>query len=360
MVRRARRRRRRVHRLLPRPRVPGRGGGRRRVRPPAAAGASSGWSCCRAAASRGPARRAAVAARGRPLDHRARRLVHAELQRELPARAGARRGGRAAGRRRARALRRRRGHRRRRGRGARPRTGTRPALRAHRAARADASPRRSARSPRRPGCPCASCRSRPRLTPPGGRRGAATRCWLTRYLFTEVLDGRNAQPDGRRPARARPRAARLHRLRPLGRRGGAWRTYRPPAHAREPGHRGAVHVHPHRGRCAQRRVVGPPGPGAAPMCTGRPGSPTGSTPRPPRPSPSTTAIGDDDHAGSGSSFFADSFARSAFSSAVSSARAGPGELEREDRQRHRDHGQRRSRQDEHRQAGEQQREAGDA
>ena len=45
---------------------------------------------------------------------------------------------------------------------------------------------------------------------------------LVGLLFTEVLDGRNVGAAGRRPARARPRPARLRRVRPHDRRAGAW------------------------------------------------------------------------------------------------------------------------------------------
>ena len=66
---RARRRRRRVHRLLPRPRVARRGGDRRRVRSARRAPrACSGWCCCRAVASPRPcAPSSEVAAAGVPL-----------------------------------------------------------------------------------------------------------------------------------------------------------------------------------------------------------------------------------------------------------------------------------------------------
>ena len=46
---------------------------------------------------------------------------------------------------------------------------------------------------------------------------------LLNYLFSEVIDGRNAQhAPGRRPARAWPPGARLRRLRPGDRLGGLW------------------------------------------------------------------------------------------------------------------------------------------
>ena len=94
-----------------------------------------------------------------------------------------------------RAVRRRRRHRRRRGRGAdrgRPR---RPALRADRPAAADLRGRGRRDRRARPAARSATCRSRSRSTRPccasRACRPRSSRC--STYLFTEVLDGRNAR-----------------------------------------------------------------------------------------------------------------------------------------------------------------------
>ena len=109
-----------VRLLLPRPRDPGRGGDGRRVRRAGASRAASGGSCCCPAAARTRPQRAEQAVRDSGADWTILRcdLVQPELQRGLPARAGARGEVALPAGDVARAVRRRRRHRRRRGRGA--------------------------------------------------------------------------------------------------------------------------------------------------------------------------------------------------------------------------------------------------
>ena len=195
--------------------VPGRGRRRRRVR--------------RLAVERGVRRLVLLSGRGeeeaeqrrarraglrRRPDDRALDLVRPELQRGLPARRRARRRGRAAGGGHARAVRRRRRHRRRRGRGADRGRARRPALRADRPAAADF--RRSGRGDRR------GRRPRDRLRPVSMDEFAAAAAaqgvpadvvGLLRYLFSEVLDGRNAH----RPTACSVRSGARRRTSPTSR-----------------------------------------------------------------------------------------------------------------------------------------------
>ena len=172
----------------------------------------------------GAARRGGAAGLRRRLDDRALQLVQPELQRGLPARVRARGRGRAPGRRRARAVRRRRRHRRRRRRGAHRRRPRRRALRAHRAAAAHVRRRR-----RRDRAPPAGATSASRGSPSedyaaelAGHGVPPDVVSLLRYLFTEVLDGRNASlADGVQRALGRP----ARDFREFARRaaaGGAW------------------------------------------------------------------------------------------------------------------------------------------
>ena len=231
---RAARRRGRLHLLLPRPR----GAGRRRRRSPHSPSAAVAGGTRRLVllsgrgeeeAQRAEERAAGV---GRRVDGRALQLVQPELQRELLPRAGR---WRARWR-------------------CRPTTWREPfvdaddiadvavaaltedghagrGLRADRPAAADLRRRGRRRSRRATGRECATCRSRSRSSRPAlAAQGVpADVVALLRYLFTEVLDGRNAHAGRRRAAGARPRAARLRRLRPRRGRRGAWRLARRPS-----------------------------------------------------------------------------------------------------------------------------------
>ena len=221
VARRARRRRRRVHRLLPRPRAARRGGDRRRVRPRGAPPrACSGSCCCRAAASPRPcAPSARSSPRAWPLtvvrcSWFAQNFSESFMARRRPARRG-----RAARRRHAGAVRRRRGHRRRRVRRAdrgRPRG---RGLRAHRPARAA---HRRGRGGDRRRDRARRCASRG-ITPEAYREAVPPELAdFVVFLFTELLDGRNAEPQDGVPPRARPRPARLRRVRPPRAAAGAW------------------------------------------------------------------------------------------------------------------------------------------
>ena len=132
----------------------------------------------------------------------------------LRRRAGRR--GRAAGGGHARAVRRRGRHRRRGRRGADRGRARRRALRADRPARADVRRRGRRRSPRPPAARSPTSRSRSTSSRPRRPRRASppTSSACSRYLFGEVLDGRNSHDDRRRAARPRARAQGLRRLRP--------------------------------------------------------------------------------------------------------------------------------------------------
>ena len=245
----ARRRGRRVHRLLPRPRAARRGGDRRRVRPRGAAPRASSGSVLLSGRGEPEALRAEreVAAAGVPTHRRALLLVRAELHRELH------------GRRRANAARSRcppsdvpepfvdaediadvavrradRGRPRRRG------------LRAHRAARA--AHRRSRGGDRRRVRP-RRCASRA-ITPEAYSEAAPPElAEFVVFLFTRAARRPQRAAPGRRAAArsAAPRATSASS--PAAPRRGALGMSR---HPREPGHRRALHVH--RGHAGAARV----------------------------------------------------------------------------------------------------------